>query len=584
MPNIMILSKEFKLVFAQINNRGKLYLGIAEAIFASLIVAFIPYIYGNLVDVALKPGAKLEIIFGWVILWVALSFISNLLVRQTDRYGYELATDITNKLFVDLFFHLSNLPLSFHKERKTGKVTRRAQRGIDELFDLIERTVFDFLPSMLSFVVALVILFFVEWRLSLILLFFSLLYILITFFQTKKIIKKQKTMYQNWEKAYGELYDSVINVQTVKSSTAEEFEEKRNAKNFNLAGRIFKNWRFLWTRMSFWQQTIFASAFIAVFVTGVLMLQAGRLTPGLLIMFVGYTSLLTSPLARLADQYRQAKTAVEAFARAAKYYEILPEKDLAGSKEINIKGQVVFDKVSFVYKKGGQEVLKNISFVVQPGQTLALVGGSGVGKSTLADLIGRYYLTQKGNLFIDGVNIKKIKLRSLREQMAVVPQEVLLFNDTIENNIKYGYPKATKKQIIEACQAANAHDFIESFSKKYKQVVGERGIKLSVGQKQRVAIARAILRNPKILILDEATSALDSVSEKLVQEALQKLIQGRTTFVIAHRLSTIQHADKIIVLEKGGVAEMGTHEELMQNPDGIYRNFWELQTAIKKVK
>ena len=247
-----------------------------------------------------------------------------------------------------------------------------------------------------------------------------------------------------------------------------------------------------------------------------------------------------------------------------------------------LTGEILFENITFGYKRE-MPILMNISFNVSPGESVALVGESGVGKSTLVSLISRYYLPQKGKILIDTIDIRGVVLRSLREKIAVVPQEVLLFNDSIKNNIRYGRITATDDEIITAAKAANAHEFIEKFPKKYNQLVGERGIKLSTGQKQRVAIARAILRDPKILILDEATSALDSVSEKLVQEALKKLIAGRTTFIIAHRLSTIQHADKIIVLENGKIAEMGNHEELIKNPDGIYRNFWELQTAISKV-
>ncbi len=336
--------------------------------------------------------------------------------------------------------------------------------------------------------------------------------------------------------------------------------------------------------MDVWQAAIFTLGFIGVFSAGVFMLRSGNLTPGKLVMFVGYTSLLTSPLSRLAQQYRMAKTAVFSFKKAIKYYDILPEKDFSFSREIkDLKGKVVFQNVDFGYKKQ-TPTLRDISFEVKSGETAALVGESGVGKSTLIGLICRYYLPQKGKILIDDIDIRKIKTQSLRSKIGIVPQEVLLFNDTIKNNIRYGRIDATDEKVIIATKAANAHEFIEKFPNKYNQLVGERGIKLSAGQKQRVAIARAILRDPKILILDEATSALDSASEKLVQEALRKLIKGRTTFIIAHRLSTIQHADKIIVLEKGKVAEMGTHGELMKNPRGIYRNFWELQTAIQEIE
>jgi len=578
----MTFSKEFKFVFLQIENRRKFYLGVALAVLSSVLVAFIPYIYGRLVDAAIAPNVQVKIVVGLISLWLLFSVAEGLFDRYVGRYSFELSTDVTNKLLVNLFTHIMNLPMGFHKSKKTGKVMRQTQRGIDELYDLIENTAFSFLPAVFTFLVAMIILFFVQWQLGLILFAISAIYVLITLFFTKDIIKRQKAMHAGWEKAYGELFDSIGNAQTVKASAAEDFEYRRNTRNFNIAGQIYKKWRNLWTRMGFWQQLIFALGFIVVFVTGVAMLREGALTPGRLIMFVGYTSLLTSPLARLADQYRQARTAIFAFRRAAKYFDMAPEKDLPGAKETKeIRGQVVFDKVSFGYKKGRQ-ILKEISFAVEPGQTVALVGASGVGKTTIVDLVGRYFLAQKGKIMIDGVNIKNIKLKSLRSQIALVPQEVLLFNDTIKNNICYGNPKASEEKIIGAAKAANAHEFISSFPKKYEQIVGERGVKLSTGQKQRVAIARAILRNPKILILDEATSALDSVSEKLVQEALKELIKNRTSFIIAHRLSTIQHADKIIVLQKGQIAEIGNHEDLMKNAAGIYHNFWEMQTAIQK--
>ena len=374
----------------------------------------------------------------------------------------------------------------------------------------------------------------------------------------------------------------MLNVQAVKSATNEDFELKRNKSNFNLAGRIFKNWRIIWQKMNLWQRLILSFSFIAVFSSGIVMLRLGDLTPGKLIMFVGYMGLLTAPLSQLTEQYRMAKTATFSFRRAMKYFYITSERDMVKSVILKeIQGRVEFKNVNFGYKKDGL-TLKNITFIAEPGETIALVGESGVGKSTFVNLIGRYYIVKDGKVFIDGVDIKKIQLKSLRLQMAIVPQEVLLFNDTIKNNIRYGNIESSDEEIVEAARAANAHEFIDAFPKKYDQLVGERGVKLSTGQKQRIAIARAILRNPKILILDEATSALDSVSEKLVQEALDRLIKGRTTFVIAHRLSTIQRADKIIVVKKGKIVEMGTHSELMQDLEGIYRNFWELQSAMQK--
>ena len=579
----MTIPKELKFLFNKIPDRKKFYLGISAVVAASLIRAVIPYIYGHLVDVAIKNISPMAIILEFILLWLVLSVSSDFIDKFGDRQSYVLATDITNNLHIDLNSHIINLPIKFHKEMKMGKVFRQIDKGIDDVFSLFERTLFSFTPRLISFIVALIIIMFVEWRLSFILIMASVCFVGITLFYIKKIIKQQKIMHQGWEKAYGELRDAFMNVHTIKSTTNENFEKIKNIKNFNSAGKIFIKWRDLWQQMNIIQSLIFSLAFVASFSLGIIMMRQGMLSPGKLVMFVGYIGMMTGPLYQLADQYRTAKSALLSFKRAVKYYDMAPERDFSSAKPKEIKGEVIFEDVSFWYKKGIL-ILENISFEVLSGQTVAVVGESGVGKTTMLDLIGKYYFPAKGKIFIDGVDVKKIKLKSLRSQIALVPQEVLLFNDTIKHNISYGKIGASDKEIITAAKAANAYEFIEKFPKKYEQLVGERGIKLSTGQKQRIAIARAILRNPKILILDEATSALDSVSEKLVHEALNNLIKNRTTFIIAHRLSTIQHADKIIVLENGKIAEMGKHDELMQNPDGIYRNFWELQTAIQKVK
>lgn len=242
-----------------------------------------------------------------------------------------------------------------------------------------------------------------------------------------------------------------------------------------------------------------------------------------------------------------------------------------------IKGEIQFKNITVVYENDNRETLKNISFTADAGKVIALVGESGAGKTTLVDLIPRFINMNKGKIILDGNDITKLNLKSLREKIAIVPQEPILFNDTIRINIGYGDTNASEEEIINAAKSAYAHDFIMKFPKGYEQLVGERGIKLSAGQKQRIAIARAVLRNPKILILDEATSALDSISEKLVQKALMELIKGKTVFVIAHRLSTIRNADKILVLKDGEIIEEGTHKELL-GKNGIYKELHDLQS------
>jgi len=575
------IKQDLKFILNQIKQRSKLYWGIFAILISSILTAIVPYLYGRLVDLAIEPNSLLVIIIQLVLLWIIINLIANALERYGTQISYNLTVDLSNQLTTDLYIHILNLPISFHKEQKIGKVLRKIDRGTSSIYELIDDVLFSFAPAIISFIMALGILFWVEWRLSLILLVAILIFIWVTIFYTRKIIKTQTLVHQTYERAYGYLFDTVLNAQTVKSNTNENLESKNHKKRFNLAGRIEKKWRSLWITMGFWQRIINVLSFGSVLGLGILMLRNGQLSPGKLVMFVGYISLLNSPLNRLASQYRQLHSSLTAFRRAISYYKLGEEKDFFGAKDLNIKGRVEFRNVYFYYKKT-TPVLEDISFGAKAGEKIAIVGESGVGKTTLLDLISRFYLPQKGTISIDGINIKKIKIKSLRNQIAIVPQEVALFNDTIKQNIRYSKPNATDEEIKQAAEVANASEFIEKLPQKYSQLVGERGIKLSTGQKQRVAIARALLRNPKILILDEATSALDSVSEKLVQEGLNNLMKSRTSFIIAHRLSTIRSADKILVLKDGRIVEAGKHEELIQKPKGIYREFWELQTTLQR--
>jgi len=572
--------KDLKFILNRIKHPSKFYWGIFAIFISSILVTIVPYIYGRLVDLAIDSNSSLILIIQLIFLWLGINLAANILERYSAKNSYEITVDLYNHLTTNLYAYVLNLPISFHKKQKIGKVLQKINRGISGISNLIEDVLFSFAPTVVSFFIALAILFWVEWRLSVILLIATLIFIIITIFYTKKLIKIQVLVYQSYERAYGFLYDSVINAQAVKSNTSESSEKRSNIKRFNSAGRVDKKWGFIWIRMGFWQSVINTLSFSAVLGLGIIMLRNGQLSPGKLVMFVGYISLLSRPLNRLASQYRQLHTSLTAFRRAISYYKIEKEKDFFGAKDFDIQGNVEFRNVSFYYKKS-TPILENISFNTKDGEKIALVGESGVGKTTLVDLIGRFYLSQQGKIFINGVDIKKIKLKSLRSQIAIVPQEVALFNDTIKQNIRYGKLNATDEEIKQVAKIANASEFIEKFPKKYSQVVGERGIKLSTGQKQRVAIARALLRNPKILILDEATSALDSVSEKLVQEGLNNLMKNRTCFIIAHRLSTIKSADKILVLKDGTIAEMGKHEELIKKPNGIYREFWELQSSLQ---
>lgn len=577
----MKILKDIKIIWEYLKKyKKKVYLVATIALIGSAISAVIPYIYGRLVDIAVVESTSIKLIFEILGIWLLLSLVSSWTNRFSNREGENLGINAANNLLLEVSGHLLNLPTSYHKDKRIGEILQRVGRASDYLHSIIEETVFYVAPQLLTVVVALGILAWVEWKLSLALFFIIAAYALVTILKTKPIIKWQKKLNETYEKGYGDLYDSTLNIQNVKSCTSENFERKRNAKNFENIAQTFQKLIKIWVNLDAWQQTIFGLGFVAIFGLSVILLRAKIISPGELVMFIGYTSLTFQPLARLSHNYRMVKKGMAIIKRALKVLEEKPE-EYKKEKTIeleSIKGEVVFEKVNFRYKKQ-PAVLKNLSFKARPGEVIALVGESGVGKTTLVDLISRYYIPAKGKILIDGYNIRKIDLKFLRDNIATVPQEITLFNDTIKNNIKYGKPDAADEEIVKAAKAANAHEFIQKFPKKYNQIVGERGIKLSTGQKQRVAIARALLRNPKILILDEATSSLDTKTEKLVQQALKRLIKGRTTFVIAHRLSTITEADKILVLEKGQVAEKGRHEDLLKRKDGAYRKLYLLQSG-----
>ena len=578
----MKIFKETKLIWRYLKPyKKRVYFIGAIALVGSGVSAIIPYIYGRLTDMVLK-GVSFSIILKFLGLWLILSLIIDWTQRNARTKGHYLATEIENDLLLKLSRHILNLPLSFHKDKKMGEIIKRVDRAANSLGSIIDRTVFTLLPQFFTVIIALVIMFWREWPLALFLVFVLSIYAIVTLLKTRPIIMSQEKINKAWEECYGDLYESVLNAQTIKAFTREDFERKRLYQDFQIKTLgIFRSFIHLWQSLSRWQQSIFSVSFVFLFGFALLLLNQKIISAGELVMLIGYVSLVYAPFGSLAFEYRNFRQNMTAIERGAKLFEEKPEEYSKEGAIIlkDIKGKVEFQNVSFSYKKD-RLILEDISFEVKPGEAIALVGESGVGKSTLVDLISRYYIPPKGKILIDEVNIADADLKSLRDQIAIVPQEVMLFNDTIKNNIKYGKEDATDQEIIEAAKIANAHEFIENFPKKYNQIVGERGIKMSGGQKQRIAIARAILRNPKILILDEATSSLDAKSERLVHEALEKLIHNRTTFIIAHRLSTIKQADKIIVLEKGKIAEIGNHDELMA-AEGIYFKLYSLQIDLR---
>lgn len=557
-------------------------------VFSAIANAGVPYLVGRLIDAIIEPSIAvigtitISLAFLFLFAWTILQLMSAVTEWIINLKSGKIGELLHSGYIARSFGFLLELPISFHKKKRTGEVTERLNRASGFLEEITHNVFIRLAPQFLSVIVALVLAFIINVLLAVVLVVGVLLYIIIAFNLIQPLAQMQRKMFRLYRRAYGRAHDAVYNVQEIKQSTAEQYEKDRIRKSF-IAGaaqawiRISR----VWQNLSFSQRIIIILTQLAIFIISITFIFKGSLTVGELVMFNGYAAMLFGPFVVLSQQWQTVQNGLIALEEAEKILgkptEVYIPKDVVKLKDI--KGKVSFEKVDFYYEKD-VPVLENITFDVKAGETIALVGGSGEGKSTLIDLISGYYFPKKGRVLIDGHDIKKLDLHFLRTNIAVVSQEVVLFNDTIEVNLKYGSFKATREEIKEAARKAYALPFIEKFPKKWKQLVGERGIKLSVGQKQRVAIARAILRDPKILILDEPTSALDAESEHHIQKSLEELMKERTTFIIAHRLSTVRRADMILVFKGGQIVERGKHDELIKKKDGVYRHFYDLQIGL----
>lgn len=570
--------KEIKILWKYLKKyRKKIWPLVVLGVVASSLTASLPYFYGRLVDLVSIKSTDFIFIFVLLGAWLFMSLASVFMIRIVNRQGAFLSIDCLNDLICETSAHVINLPLKFHKEKKTGEIFSKIDRAADYLERIIDEIIFWLLPQFFSVIVSIFIMFFVEWRLATGALIIILGYLFIIILKTKPIIKNREKLNKATEEVYGNLYDSFSNILLIKSSAAEKFQKQKTEKDFkeklNVINKDFSN---LWQNLHLWQDVLFSLGFVLIFGLAILFTSHDLISIGKLVMFLGYLGLIQAPLKNLGRFWQIFRAGMTSIKRVQDLLNIEAEHfDRKGIILKDLKGKVEFKNISFGYKDHIL-VLNNINFIAQPGEKIALVGGSGEGKTTLVDLISLYFKPSKGKILFDGIDIQDLDLYFLRKIIAYVPQEITLFDDTIKNNLLYGKPEATDEEIFAATKAANAHKFIESFPQKYETVVGERGIKLSTGQKQRLAIALALVQNPKILILDEATSSLDSESEKLVQEALERLLISRTTFIVAHRLSTIRKADKILVLEKGKIVETGSHEDLIKKK-GAYYKFYSLQ-------
>ena len=484
-----------------------------------------------------------------------------------------------------LFGHLLGLSTTFFENRKTGEITSRLTSDISTVQGAVSTSLAQLVNQLVFLLGSVVLIFVTNWRLSLLMLAVVPVVVVSAAFFGRRLRKISKAFQDRVADANASAEEAISGIEVVKSFTAERLESERYTAQVQASYEVAK-------RRAVFRAAFISSIILAMFTAISLVLWYGgrlviaeQLTGGELIAFLAYTLFVAGAVGSLTGLYSQFQ---EALGASSRIFELLDTTtdlpDPAAPKPLkNVQGRVQFEHLSFTYGDRGEDpVLADISLDAQPGEITALVGPSGAGKSTLVSLIPRFYDPTAGRVLLDAHDIRELAVLELRKYIGIVPQETQLFSGTVRENIRYGRPEATDEQTEEAAKAANAHDFILGFQDGYETVVGERGIKLSGGQRQRVAIARALLKNPRILILDEATSSLDSESESLVQEALETLMQGRTTFVIAHRLSTIRNADRILVLDDGRIVQQGSHDALMRS-GGLYKQLYDQQFRQSEV-
>ena len=509
--------------------------------------------------------------------------INNILVVMLIVFGTQaifsflrivIFNHVTERTLRDIkkhaFTRMILFPIDFFNRNKVGELTSRIATDINLIQETLNTTIAEFFRQFITIIIALGFILIFSWELALWMLAVVPILAVIAISFGRYIRKLSKRAQDEAAKSNSILEEVLTGIVNVKAFTNENYESERyNEKVSSIMGLNIKRGVMRGLFVSFIIFGMFGGiTFVIWKAKG--MQEMGMITDAEFKAFILYTIFLGASFSSIPDLYAKIQKAIGSTEHLMDVIEEETESD-EGEELVDFKGKVEFDNVSFSYPQRNEvQVLNEINFTCEAGQTTALVGSSGAGKTTISALLLNFYDLDKGVIKFDGKDISKISKKSLREQIAVVPQEVILFGGTVKDNILYGKIDATDEEVIEAAKKANAYDFIMSFPDQFDTLVGDRGIQLSGGQKQRVAIARAVLKNPKILILDEATSALDSESEKLVQDALEKLMVGRTSFVIAHRLSTIKNADNILVLEQGKIVEQGKHEELIVNEEGVY--------------